>query len=245
MKKLIEWGHTNKSYKMDNIFYQEKNFTGFNHKIDYSVLKNINFVPKLIKNNNDDISWEFIEGEEPELSDKDLKLIAKQLFWLHQQEIKFPPSNHAARIKKYRQDLKDRNRNIPIVNEYYRRINNILSKSNKDIPLHNDLWPKNLIKKDDKIFFVDWEYATLGDKHFDLAYFICSSNLNENQEKIFLEQYADYYEDYLLQQKILVNYLIILWVNSHECKPFDEKPYVEAIYKIDKIYQYKKENNLF
>ncbi|SYV90622.1 Uncharacterised protein, partial [Metamycoplasma alkalescens] len=52
----------------------------------------------------------------------------------------------------------------------------------------------------------------MGDVHFDLAYFIESSNLNAEQEKIFLDAYGDDFEQkYLLVHKILVNALIVLW----------------------------------
>jgi protein licA homolog len=51
----------------------------------------------------------------------------------------------------------------------------------------------------------------MGDVHFDLAYFIESSDLNKEQEEIFLTSYGnDYEEKYLLAHKIIVNALIVL-----------------------------------
>ncbi|CRH45560.1 Uncharacterised protein [Chlamydia trachomatis] len=51
----------------------------------------------------------------------------------------------------------------------------------------------------------------MGDVHFDLAYFIESSNLNKEQERIFLEAYGDDFEPkYLLAHKVIVNALIAL-----------------------------------
>ncbi|ADE19492.1 phosphotransferase [Mycoplasma crocodyli] len=245
MKKVITGGYTNISYKDGDKFYQEKILTGFNHKIDYSILSGFGFVPKLIFNNEKEISWDFIEGEIPTLTIDELKIIADQLYELHNSKVKFPPSNHAARVKKYRKILNERGINLPVINDYFKRINNILAKSKKDVPLHNDLWNRNMIKKDNKIYFIDWEYATMGDRHFDLAYFICSSNLTEKEEKEFLDQYHNYWEDYLIQQKILVNYLIVLWINAQDIKPFDDKYYIDQIYKLDKLYQTKKLNKEF
>ncbi|EFF41608.1 phosphotransferase [Mycoplasmopsis alligatoris] len=245
MKTKINGGFTNISYKDGDKFYQEKILTGFNHKIDYSILEKFGFVPKLLNNNLENITWDFVDGQQPEPSEENLKIIANQLYELHNSKTKFPSSNHAARVKKYRQIINEKKLNIPVLNDYFKRVNNILAKSKKDVPLHNDLWTRNMIKKDGKIFFIDWEYATMGDRHFDLAYFICSSELNQEQEKIFLEEYHNYWEDYLIQQKILVNYLVVLWVNAQEKKPFDEKFYIEQIYKLDKLYQEKKANKEF
>jgi protein licA homolog len=51
----------------------------------------------------------------------------------------------------------------------------------------------------------------MGDVHFDLAYFIESSNLTKDQEKVFFEAYGDDYEPkYLLIHRIIVNALIVL-----------------------------------
>lgn len=82
----------------------------------------------------------------------------------------------------------------------------------KSTPLHNDIYQSNLIwGKDDKIYFVDWEYATMGDKHFDLAFFICAGHLDQRQEELLLKTYGNYSEEYLLQHKVVIflfNYIM-------------------------------------
>lgn len=230
MEKVeIKVGMTNKSYRQGNVFWQEKVFAHFNHKIDYSILKIFDFVPKLLSNDQHTISWEFIEGKNFEASDENLRKITKIIKTLHNSKLKFPKSNHSQRVKFYQQILRDKNIKIEAIDKHYRRILTILKNSKHDMPLHNDLWPFNMIDKEGKIFLIDWEYASMGDKHFDLAYFIESAKLDDRQESVFLDEYDDYDYEYVIQQKILVNYLIILWVNAQETKHFDDAPFAHKI----------------
>lgn len=234
-KQIIKTGFTNISYIENGYFVQEKKLTGFNHKINYSLLKQFDFVPKLIKETKDVNTWEFIEGHEPSASKENLIQIVKDLKILHNSKLPFPPSNHAARVKGYRAILKERNINIPALNDFYRSVNQTLSKMDKTKPLHNDMWLRNLVQtKEGKIYFCDWEYATLGDVNFELAYFIESAQLNKEQEKWVLDEYEDYDPVYLIRHKILVNYLVVLWAHSQTTLPFDTTYYEKRMYELNK-----------
>ncbi|WP_406615557.1 phosphotransferase family protein [Mycoplasmopsis hyopharyngis] len=233
--KYIETGFTNVSYIQNHTFVQEKKYTGFNHKIDYSLLSIFDFVPKLISNNEQKIKWQEIEGEKPDLSEENLIQIAKNIKQIHNSNIKFPASNHAARVKKYRQILKEKNIEIKALNDFYRIINKVLANMDKTTPLHNDLWTSNMIKdnKTGKIYFVDWEYATLGDRNFELAYFIESQNLDEKQIEIFLNAYDSYIDEKILTlHRILVNSLVVMWANAQDILPFDTAIYEKRMYEL-------------
>lgn len=227
----IQQGLTNHSYIKDGKFFQDKVYTGFNHTIDYSILKTLDFVPKLYENNNEFISWELIGGDNPTTSDENIISIAKLIHKTHNSKLKFPSFNIKKRIVEYLKILNKKGIKIPKIDEYYQRINKILANMKKDTPSHNDLWLKNLVKKEDKIYITDWEYATMNDKHFDLAYFIESCNLTDEQETVFLDAYDDYVYEYILQQKILVNYLVVLWVNCQPKKYFDDQEYIDRLDK--------------
>jgi|GEM_PF-78344 len=57
-------------------------------------------------------------------------------------------------------------------------------------PCHNDLLNENFL--DDgtlRVRIIDWEYAGMGDPAFDLANFAVHHQLNDEQEKILLEEY--------------------------------------------------------
>lgn len=89
-----------------------------------------------------------------------------------------------------------------------------------------------MIFKNNIVYITDWEYASMGDVHFDLAYFIESSNLTKDQEEVFFEAYGDDYEPkYLLIHRIIVNALIVLWINSHEINPFSDEIYNKRVEK--------------
>lgn len=227
----IQQGLTNHSYIKDGKFFQDKVYTGFNHTIDYSILKTLDFVPKLYENNNEFISWELIGGDNPTTSDENIISIAKLIHKTHNSKLKFPSFNIKKRIVEYLKILNKKGIKIPKIDEYYQRINKILANMKKDTPSHNDLWLKNLVKKEDKIYITDWEYATMNDKHFDLAYFIESCNLTDEQETVFLDAYDNYVYEYILQQKILVNYLVVLWVNCQPKKYFDDQEYIDRLDK--------------
>ncbi|BAW18156.1 phosphotransferase system PTS lichenan IIa component [Mycoplasmopsis bovigenitalium] len=230
MKIKIDKGHTNISYREGDVFVQQKMRNGFNHGIDYSLLKQFDFVPKLIENEFNTIKWEFIEGYEPQINFDNIELIAKQIKIIHNSKLKFPKNNIAARIKSYRKTFNELKQNVPVLNDFYRSINQTLAKMDRSTPLHNDLWPFNMIENNGKIYFVDWEYATMGDKHFELAYIIESSNMSKDLEQKFLEAYGEYNPLFLLRHKMLVNYIVILWVHTQTPAPFNTEMYQQRIY---------------
>lgn len=54
---------------------------------------------------------------------------------------------------------------------------------------HNDLNPKNILFSEQKITLIDWEYAGLNDRYFDLASASVEFKMNESEEKLFCETY--------------------------------------------------------
>jgi thiamine kinase-like enzyme len=56
-------------------------------------------------------------------------------------------------------------------------------------PCHNDLLNANLIDEDPAIRIVDWEYAGMGDRFFDLANFAVNHGLGEDGNQALLEAY--------------------------------------------------------
>jgi thiamine kinase-like enzyme len=59
------------------------------------------------------------------------------------------------------------------------------------VPCHNDLLAANFLRGDDGIRIVDWEYAGMGDRYFDLGNFAVNNELCDDQEVAFLEAYFD------------------------------------------------------
>lgn len=230
MKKEIKTGHTNKvKYVEDGKFTIEKTLNGFNHKIDYSVLEEFDFVPKLISNDSKQVVWEYVEGEMvSKPTNDDLIQIATILRKVHKSDIKLPSNNLRRRVNEYLRIIHEKGLRPVAVENYYREGLKIMNNMNMINATHNDVWFENLIKTPEgKIFLVDWEYATMGDKHFDLAFYISSARLNKEQEALFLETY-DSFDDYQTYDQKLVDmykrfvaYVTICWAYAQDKMPFD------------------------
>jgi thiamine kinase-like enzyme len=57
------------------------------------------------------------------------------------------------------------------------------------VPCHNDLLAANFIRGADRLWIVDWEYAGMGDRYFDLANFAVNNELDDGQQAELLEAY--------------------------------------------------------
>jgi thiamine kinase-like enzyme len=57
------------------------------------------------------------------------------------------------------------------------------------VPCHNDLLAANFIRSPDGIRIVDWEYAGMGDRYFDLGNFAVNNELAPEHEEAFLAAY--------------------------------------------------------
>jgi thiamine kinase-like enzyme len=57
------------------------------------------------------------------------------------------------------------------------------------VPAHNDLLTANFLRNGGRIQLIDWEYAGMGDRWFDLGNFAANNELAEEQEEQLLEAY--------------------------------------------------------
>jgi thiamine kinase-like enzyme len=57
------------------------------------------------------------------------------------------------------------------------------------VPAHNDLLPANFLRDGDRMQLIDWEYAGMGDRWFDLGNFAVNNELDDDQEAVLLEAY--------------------------------------------------------
>src|SRR5215213_5720686 len=57
------------------------------------------------------------------------------------------------------------------------------------VPAHNDLLPANFLRDGTRIQLIDWEYAGMGDRWFDLGNFAVNNELGDEEEAQLLEAY--------------------------------------------------------
>lgn len=83
----------------------------------------------------------------------------------------------------------------------------ILEKGEQVI-LHNDVVEGNLLKIDNKIKLIDFEYSGLGNKLFDIASFLTEREINDDQKELFISQFENVDRDEL---KTVCTFLQIFW----------------------------------
>ncbi len=100
-------------------------------------------------------------------------------------------------VETYAKTAADRGASIPDAYEGAHataaRIEEALSGPEHDpVPCHNDLLAANFIRGDaDQVWIVDWEYAGMGDRYFDLANFAVNNELDPSDERALLRAYFD------------------------------------------------------
>lgn len=209
MKKRILIGHTNDKYLENDHLIIIKQKNKFNHNLDYQQTQQFAFVPRLISENQHQIVWKYIKNAKQlqNASDDDLINLAKILSTIHQSNIKLPKNNLRKRVNAYLKIIHEKKIKDSAIENNYRAMVKLLANMRRNVPCHNDVWPDNIIKdNNNQLWLVDWEYATLGDPYFDLAYWITSSRLNEKQKEIFVNNYFSFNKNFDFDQKILTMY---------------------------------------
>ena len=157
--------------------------------------------PKIIYTNNKLIIFEFIKGKT--LNEKEvkenlieiIKLLKKvhtnipkkieglsQIFWVF----------HV--IRHYKNFLDKNNKKYKKIPNELIDISEKIEKYSSPFDIvygHNDLLAANFIKKNRKIYLVDWEYAGYNTPLFDLGGLSSNNNFNKKEDIIMLENYFD------------------------------------------------------
>jgi thiamine kinase-like enzyme len=97
-------------------------------------------------------------------------------------------------VETYAETASDRGVDIPAAYEtahtHAGEIEDALSGPEHDpVPGHNDLLAANFLRTSNGIRIVDWEYAGMGDRYFDLANFSINNELSEGDQAALLETY--------------------------------------------------------
>jgi len=82
-------------------------------------------------------------------------------------------------------------------------------------PCHNDLLNANFIRSPEGIKIVDWEYAGMGDRFFDLANFAVNHELGADEEEELLEAYfgevADEHREHQRAMRFMSDFREAMW----------------------------------
>ncbi len=149
--------------------------------------------PLVFDSQNGFMVFAFLEGEhKSKLDENALKLLAKTLQKLHSTTIDAEPI-----------ELQTDTSTIECYPKEY-------------VLCHNDLNPQNVFFSDD-IKFIDWEYAGVNDRYFDVACVCVEFGLDEKTQKVFLEAYFEdeYNVEKLEAYKIIYKALCEEWFQKN------------------------------
>lgn len=151
------------------------------HKIQLMMSKRgISSQPILIDIKNQIFISKYIDGyHKSVLSISDLKKLAKTLSKAHKAKIKEKAFDIRNFLQKNSHKIDAKSKQALLESKKYKR----------DLVLcHNDLNPKNILFSH-TIKFIDWEFASMNDKYFDLAAICIEFKLLPKKERIFMNAY--------------------------------------------------------
>lgn len=142
---------------------------------------------------------EFVEGSPlsaAQLRDPErIREVAWALETLHDSGDVFPTSfDTLAIVEAYAAEAERRGAEIPASYEPAHRCAERISaaldgEDHEAVPCHNDLLAANFIHDGERLRIVDWEYAGMGDRYFDLANFAVNNEFGEAETGLLLEAY--------------------------------------------------------
>ena len=95
-------------------------------------------------------------------------------------------------VERYRETAQERGGRVPDAFDWAHEIAvRVEEKRSADapVPCHNDLLNANFLDDGERLRIVDWEYAGMGDRFFDLANFSINHELDAGQSERLLESY--------------------------------------------------------
>jgi len=88
--------------------------------------------------------------------------------------------------------------------ELLARIEQDLKSDDSPCPCHNDLLASNFIDDGTAVRIIDWEYAGMGDRFFDLGNLAANNEFDDSHERIFLALYfGDVRPDHLRRVRLM------------------------------------------
>jgi thiamine kinase-like enzyme len=152
---------------------------------------------------------EFVECKEMTPEDlrepETMKRVIRSIRTVHDSGAALPTSFDSFRVvEEYRETAADRGGKIPAAYEeahdQAREIEAALSgPEHEPVPCHNDLLAGNFLRGSERIWIVDWEYAGMGDRYFDLANFAINNELEPSQHPELL---ADYFSEEATRRRV-------------------------------------------
>lgn len=160
----------------------------FEYKIQKKAYKK-DITSKPIFLNDDFMIYEYSKGiHKSKLSNIDIKNLISKVKKFHKIKVKEKVYDLQSDLQNYTKTLKD-NKSKKLIKESLKVLKIIQKYKKKLVLTHHDLNPKNIIFYKNNIKIIDWEYAGVNDRFFDLASICVEFNLNTKKEKLLIKYY--------------------------------------------------------
>ena len=206
----------NYSFSMDGQKYLLRKFKvhDLNRKLEFKIqnlayAQNLAAKAILLDEENGLMICEYLEGHHKNLlAQDDLHKLANLLQQLHSIQIDSEALKLEDQFHSHSEEIREA---FNIINDY--QVENVLC--------HNDLNPKNILFSEG-IKLIDWEYAALNDRYFDLSAVCVEFKLSSEEEQFFLQNYFNsdemIYKEKLNAYKIIYSALCKQWFEEHPVK---------------------------
>lgn len=198
-------------------------------------------VPSIICPKTDFFDWDvkitdYLKGyhsiTDEDLNTKFFNSFIKTLRILHSVKLKnnkgFKPMSMHSEIDKY-EKLANRKITTETQRKYILYIADRIEKD-EQVLCHRDLLYGNIMYNGKDVKLIDFEYSGFSSKYWDLANFICESNINEEQRSEIINLYKDVEDKKVRETELLVNYIWYYWAVVNNSKNM-EKHYKNGLIK--------------
>ncbi|MBU3013962.1 phosphotransferase [Poseidonibacter lekithochrous] len=205
--RVFKYAHTNEQSRKNEIRIQNKAFE-----------KNIAAKVYVHDEKNSLMICDFLQGHHKEkLKKKDIKDLVKSLKKLHKIKIKDTPYKIEDDFKNYKKILKDK-KSKQIIKASVKELKKIKKYKFEKVLCHHDLNQNNILFNKNIVKFIDWEFACVNDRFFDIANICFEFKLDKNEEKILLKKYLKKVKNKdikkLASYKIVYKNLWSLWFKA-------------------------------
>ncbi len=208
--------NTNYSFRMDGTIYLLRKFKdqSIDRTFEFKV-QNLAYAQAiaakaiLLDEEKGLMICEYLEGHHKNvLTQDDLQQLANLLDQLHSIQIDAEALELKDQFHTYSPEIREA---FDIIDDH--QVENVLC--------HNDLNPKNILFSE-SVKLIDWEYAAVNDKYFDLAAVSVEFKLSIQEEQYFLQSYFKSNEMISIEKlnayKIIYSELCKQWFEEHRVK---------------------------
>ena len=211
---------TNKSYVIR--VFKSNESVNISREFEYKIQKKAckkSISSKPIFLNENFMVYEYEKGiHKTKLSKIELKKLIKKIKIFHNFKIKEKAYDLKLDLENYSKKLTTKI-SKKLIDKCFRSIKILEKQKYEPVLTHHDLNPKNIIFSRNSIKIIDWEYAGVNDRFFDLASLCIEFKLNKNEEKIVLNSYfktkKSYHKIKLKHYKIIYDSFCKLWFEAN------------------------------